>query len=115
MRVLIAGLGIGGLVWAMLTLANLSVGGFPNGYGVYGEAVLLPRLVLAMILLFDGIVLVARSAFGRPGPAETMLALISILVLGGCMLLIDLCPHWDACASAFETSSGLTLDDGIGG
>lgn len=115
MRIMVAGFGLACILASEFWLMTFASAGFPDGFLTpYDRLTLIPQTALAYGLLLMGLVFLVRSALGRLGAPDIVVAILAVLA---CLALpaIENCPRWTSCTSLFEATLGQPMDDGIGG
>lgn len=110
--------GLLSLLLAFMLFTNLSMLGFPDGYvSPYDTATRPLQEVLAWFVVAQGAYFLLIGVVAkRLRPAGLLLQIF----LAGALAtvptnVVESCPRWDTCTSAYQAITGDYMDDGAGG
>jgi hypothetical protein len=113
-RALLAAAGIAAMAAAGLSLLDLDMSGFPDGYvSPYDRATTAWAAGLGFALLVMGIFTLAAAVMSKLGRATV--GLVAVLLLAPSLWLLGTCPRLEWCNAAVLTLTGQMIDDGTGG
>ncbi|MDB5528555.1 MAG: hypothetical protein JWR51_1658 [Devosia sp.] len=110
--------GLLSLLLAFMLFTGLSMLGFPDGYiSPYDTATRQLQEVLAWLVVAQGAYFLLIGVVAKClRPAGLLL---QILVTGTLVFVpinvVESCPRWDSCTSAYQAITGNFMDDGTGG
>jgi len=110
--------GLTSLLFAFMCFTSLSMLGFPDGYITpYDIATKQLQEFMAWLVVAQGAYFLITGLVSKKlRPASLLL---QAFVAGGLVLIpiyvVDSCPRWDACTSAYQAMTGNFMDDGTGG
>ena len=95
-------------------MAGIDSAGFPDGYiSPYDRLTFMPQIALSTILLFSGMVVLVRVVCSHIGRLDVILCLAMLLCIYIPMCVIESCPRVQICTLAFESATGVIMDDRI--
>jgi hypothetical protein len=106
------------LLLAFIRFTDISMLGFPDGYiSPYDTATKQLQEVLAWLVVAQGayFLLIGVVARGQRPAVLLLQIFVSAALVFVPTYVIDTCPRWDTCTSAYQSITGNFMDDGTGG
>jgi uncharacterized membrane protein len=106
------------LLLAFIRFTDISMLGFPDGYiSPYDTATKQLQEVLAWLVVAQGayFLLIGVAARGQRPAVLLLQIFVSAALVFVPTYVIDICPRWDTCTSAYQSITGNFMDDGTGG
>jgi len=110
--------GLISLLLAFMLFTNLSMLGFPDGYiSPYDIATRQLQEIMAWLVVAQGGYFLVIGVVAK-GLSPAWL-LLQIFIAGALVFVpinvLESCPRWDSCTSAYQAITGNFMDDGTGG